>query len=114
MKVRCPHCDQQIDPHEIRMEFGGDPGPKCPECGGLVRPYRPHRNTVFVSALLLGVLTMEFFSVKSPIWFVLGVAMLWVPFALGLNILLQRGKPFKLEAVTRSRSRPGVQTRRFK
>ena len=96
------------------MEFGRNNGPKCPECGGIVRPYRPHKRGVSVVSLFLGILTMKFMGVRSVTWFVLGAAMLWVPFALGLNILLQRREPFKLEAVGPRRSRPDPFTRLFK
>jgi len=114
MKTCCPHCDREIDTRNIRMEFGRNNAPKCPKCGGLVRPYRPYKRVVSVSSLVLGVLTMEFFGVKSVIWFALGVVMLWLPFALGLNILFQCAEPFKLEAVGSPRSQSDPVTRQPK
>ena len=114
MKVCCPHCDREIDTHNIRMEFGRNNGPRCPECGGLLRPYRPHKRVVLVSSLLLGILTMEFFGVRSVAWFVLGTAILWLPFSLGLNILVHSAGPFKLEAVEPRRSRPDLLRRLWK
>lgn len=96
------------------MEFGRDPGPKCPECRGLVRAYRPHKRVVAVSSFLLSILTMEFVGVRSVLWFVLGAATLWIPFALGLNILIQRAQPFKLEAVNSRRFRRDPISRLFK
>lgn len=104
MTLQCPHCNQEILSKEIRLEFGLDPGNKCPKCGGNVRPYRPHKWLVAVVSALLAGLVIRLLDLKSLPVAIIGAAALWVVLALMLNVLLQGGRPLKLEAVVSRRS----------
>lgn len=104
MKFVCPHCKREMDSANLRTEWGPNGGTKCPECGGVLRPYLPHKRAVAVVSALSAILVMKIIGVRSWAVFGLGVALLWVPFSLILNTLSRWKKPLRFEAAPPRRS----------
>jgi len=88
------------------VEWGRNGGTRCPECGGVVRPYWPHKRVVAIVSALLGILAMKLVGVRSWVLLVLGAALLWVPISLILNSLLGWRKPLKLEGAAPRNTEP--------
>jgi prepilin signal peptidase PulO-like enzyme (type II secretory pathway) len=89
----CPVCGHEFDAVDLQRPAGIGGGSYCPKCQERLRVSFPYSRNVAVVSLLLAIAALLVMRVTSVLWFVGGIAVLWLAISLLLNAYSTRFKP---------------------
>lgn len=97
MTLECPLCHKSVDTHEFKITAGTRGGFECPACKQMLHFAQPHAALRRTLSLLVSLVTLLVFRVRSIPLLIGGSLVLWAPVQLGVNAYCVRRMPLGLK-----------------
>jgi len=93
VRYECPWCGEEFDSTALQRPGGIGGGMYCPVCQERVHLSLPYGAAVAVASLFISAGVLALAHVRNVIGFIVGMALIWVPLSMSINVWSTRLKP---------------------